>query len=78
MGHQTVLLKDDEVRKTPSTFKMGYEIFSNCAKLSPALVPRIKNNRFLSYWIRYCKMSLLILREQWPFKRQAFFDSRDI
>ena len=26
-------------------FKMGYEIFSNCAKFSSALVPRIKSDR---------------------------------
>ena len=34
--------------KTVSMFKMGYEIFSNCTKLSSALVPRIKNDRSLS------------------------------
>ena len=34
--------------KTVSMFKMGYEIFSNCVKLSSALVPRIKNDRSLS------------------------------
>ena len=28
-------------------FKMGWGIFSNCAKLSSALVPRIKNDRSL-------------------------------
>ena len=34
--------------KTLSMFKMGYEIFSNCAKLSSALVPRIKSDRSLT------------------------------
>ena len=29
-------------------FKMGYEIFSNCAKLSSVLVPRIKSHHSLS------------------------------
>ena len=29
-------------------FKMGYEIFSNCAKLSSALVPRVKSDRSLT------------------------------
>ena len=29
-------------------FKMGCEIFSNCAKLSSALVPRIKNDHSLN------------------------------
>ena len=28
-----------------SMFKMGYEIVSYCAKLSSAMVPRIKNDR---------------------------------
>ena len=28
-------------------FKMGYEIFSNCAKLSSTLVPRINSDRSL-------------------------------
>ena len=35
--------------ETFSIFKMGYEIFSNCAKLSSALVLRIKNDRSLRY-----------------------------
>ena len=30
--------------KTVSMFKMGYEIFSNCAKVSSAIVPRVKND----------------------------------
>ena len=47
MGYQTILLKDDGVRKTFSMFKMGNEIFSNCAKLSSALVPSIKNDHSL-------------------------------
>ena len=34
-------------KKTVSTFKIGDEIFPNCAKLSSAQVPRIKNDRFL-------------------------------
>ena len=33
---------------TKTVSKMGYEIFSNCAKLSSALVPRIKSDRSLS------------------------------
>ena len=33
--------------KTVSLFKMGYDIFHNCAKLSSALVPRIKIDRTL-------------------------------
>ena len=31
-------------RKTFSMFKMGYEIFANCTKLTSALVPRTKND----------------------------------
>ena len=34
--------------KTFSRSKMGHETFSNCAKLSSALVPRIKNDRSLN------------------------------
>ena len=33
--------------ETLPTFKTGYEIFSNCVKLSSALIPRIKNDRSL-------------------------------
>ena len=33
--------------KTVSIFKMGYEIFSNCAKLSSALVPKVQSDRSL-------------------------------
>ena len=33
--------------KIYSMFKMGHEIFSNCAKFSSALVPRIKSDRSL-------------------------------
>ena len=44
MGVQTILLKDDEVGQLFSMFKMGYRIFSNCAKLSSALVLMIKND----------------------------------
>ena len=48
MGYLPILLKDDGVRKTFSMFKMGYELFSNCAKLSSALVPRIQNDLSLN------------------------------
>ena len=34
--------------KTISMFKMGYKMFSDCAKLSSALVPRIKSDRSLN------------------------------
>ena len=33
--------------KTISMFKLGQEIFSNCANLSSALVPSVKSNRSL-------------------------------
>ena len=35
------------VQKHLFIFKMGYENFSNCVKISSALVPRIKNDRSL-------------------------------
>ena len=42
--------------KTFSIFKRGYEIFSNCVKLSSALVPRIKNDRPLIPLRSICKI----------------------
>ena len=39
--------EDDGVRNTFSMFKMGYEVFSNCVKLSSALLAWIKNDRSL-------------------------------
>ena len=47
-GTKPFLLNDNGVRETFSMFKMGYEIFSNCARLSSALVPRNKNDRSLT------------------------------
>ena len=54
MGYLTILLKDDGVQTTFSMFKMGYELFSNCAKLSSALVPRIQNDRSLMRVAQCC------------------------
>ena len=46
-GTKPFLLNDDGVRDTFSVFKMGYEIFSNCAKISSVRAPRNQNDRFL-------------------------------
>ena len=51
-GTKPFLLNDDAVRETFSMFKMGYEIFSNCAKLSSSLVPRIKNDHSLKAYAK--------------------------
>ena len=37
--------------KAVSKLKMGYEIFSSCAKLSSALVPTVKSDRSLTVQI---------------------------
>ena len=42
------LQNDDGVRKTFSMFKIRSEIFSQCTKSSPALVPWIKNDHFIA------------------------------
>ena len=40
-------------------FEVGYEIFSNCGKLSYALVPRIKNDRTMLYLRFHLTCSML-------------------
>ena len=45
--------------KTFSIFKRGYEIFSNCAKLSSSLVPRIKNDSSLIKTLSFSGVEVL-------------------
>ena len=58
-GTKPFLLNDDGVRETFSMFQMGFETLSNCAKLSSALVPRIRNDGSLIYCKTYNNLSIV-------------------
>ena len=61
--------------KTFSMFNMGYEVSSNGAKLSSALLPRIKNDRSLTLasGVRYMEVPPLVTQCIFPTGVFLFF-----